>query len=121
MTTTTTASIQAQFMLAAKTGYCDRLESLRRENKSSKHLGSDFVDACVVALLLSSKNGLVSAAKFLVDTAGASTEVTDADEVTPLLWAQRHNQHHVVDHLKSLLKEEFKRNGRRVISPSVKD
>jgi ankyrin repeat protein len=114
--TTTPASVQAQFMLAVEAGDHNRLESLFRE--SGEHLGSDFIDA---ALLLSSKNGHLQAVQFLVETAGASTAITDADGVTPLLWAQRHNHHHVVNYLKSLLVAEFKRNGRRVIYSAVKD
>jgi ankyrin repeat protein len=111
----TPSSIQAQFMLAAEVGDSIRLESLFRE--SSEQMGSDFVDA---ALLLSSKNGHLSAVQFLVETARASRDITDADGVTPLLWAQRHNHHDVENYFKSFLRTEFKRNGRRVISAAVK-
>jgi ankyrin repeat protein len=92
--TSTPASVQAQFMLAAEAGDYNRLEPLFRD--SSEHLGSDLIDA---ALLLSSKNGHFSTVQFLVETAGASREVTDTDGVTPLLWAQRRNHHHVVNFL----------------------
>jgi ankyrin repeat protein len=116
MTATPAPSIQAQLMQAAEAGRCNRLESLFRESR--EQLGSECINA---ALLLSSKNGHLSAVQFLVDTAGASTEVTDADGITPLLWAQRNNHHHVVNHFKSLFGAEFKRNGRRVISAVIKN
>jgi ankyrin repeat protein len=111
----TPSSIQAQFMLAVEAGDSIRLESLFRE--SSDHLGSDFIDA---ALLLSSKNGHLSAVQFLVETARASREATDANGITPLLWAQRHNHERVENFFKSLLGAEFRRNGRHVISAAIK-
>jgi ankyrin repeat protein len=116
MTTAPASSIQAQFMLAAEAGDSHRLESLFRE--SNKHLRSNFIKA---ALLVLSKNGHLQAVQFLVETARASTAITEADGVTPLLWAQRHNHQDVVNYFRSLLGAEFKRNGRRVISSAVKD
>jgi ankyrin repeat protein len=114
--TSTQASIQAQFMLAAEAGDCNRLEPLFRA--SAEQLDSVTIDA---ALLLSSKHGHLAVVEFLMDTAGASAEVTDADGVTPLLWAQRRNHQHVVHYLKSALIAEFKRNGRRVLSSDIKN
>jgi ankyrin repeat domain-containing protein 50 len=116
MTSTPASLIQTQFMLAAEASDSHRLESLFRESR--EHLRSDFINA---ALLLASKNGHLSAVQFLVDTAGSSTAFTDADGVTPLLWAQRHNHGDVVNYFKSLLGAEFKRNGRRVISATAKN
>jgi ankyrin repeat protein len=116
MTTGTSATIQEQFMRAAEAGHCNRLELL--SNESSEHLGSTTLDA---ALLLSCKKGHLPVIQYLVETAGASTEVTDADGVTPLLWAQRHNHCHVVNYLKSSLGVEFKRNGRHFIPSAVKN